>query len=178
MLKNKKAVLIIPFKNYHDEEFDGVKRKLEQSGIQVDVVSSHCGQARGKFNGTFEVSKDINEIDIANYDVAVFIGGYGATEYFENPRALEICNEAVKQSKVLAAICIAPVILARAGVLKNKKATVWASSSDILGITELEKAGVEYTSNPVEVDGKIITGREPESTSLFSEKIKEILDKK
>ena len=68
--------------------------------------------------------------------------------------------------KVVAAICIAPVILARAGLLKGKRATVFPD-----GIPELEKAGAVYTAQSVERDGRIITGNGPEAAEAFGREI-------
>jgi len=63
----------------------------------------------------------ISKINIDNYDAVVFVGGGGATEYFNDSIAHKIVKESIAKGKVLAAICIAPNILANAGVLKGKK---------------------------------------------------------
>ena len=75
----------------------------------------------------------------------------------------------------MAAICIAPEILAKAGVLKEKKATVWSSSIDQGPVEFLENEGAEHVEEPVVVDGKIITGNGPEAATEFGQKIVEVL---
>ena len=72
----------------------------------------------------------------------------------------------MESGKLLGAICIAPVILARAGLLKGKKATVFIDGAD-----ELRENGAIYTGNQIEVDGKIITANGPEAARLFGEEL-------
>lgn len=60
--------------------------------------------------------------------------------FIHNSVALRIAQDSVKLGKVLGAICIAPRILAEAGVLKGKKATVWHSEAEAL-----KRKGAIYT---------------------------------
>jgi len=60
------------------------------------------------------------------------------------------------------AICIAPGILARAGILKDKKATVFPSE-----IETLKREGAHYSALPVVIDGKIVTADGPEAAEGF-----------
>jgi protease I len=66
----------------------------------------------------------------------------------------------------VAAICIAPVILAKAGLLTHKKATVFSSE-----IETIEELGAYYTGMDVTVDGNIITAYGPQSTLRFAKRI-------
>jgi len=75
------------------------------------------------------------------------------------------------QGKVLAAICIAPGILAAAGVLNNKKVTVWSSAMDKSFIRILEKSGAKYLDKSVVSDGKIITASGPDAAQEFAQAI-------
>jgi protease I len=83
---------------------------------------------------------------------------------------------AVDKNKVLGAICISPVILAKAGVLKNKKATVWASPLDRSPIKILEENGAEFVDEKAVRDEKIVTGNGPDAAKEFAEVIIEALD--
>ena len=82
----------------------------------------------------------------------------------------------VKQNKVLAAICISPIILTKAGVLKGKKATVWSSPLDKSWIKVLQESGQAiYQEEDVVVDGKIITANGPAAAGRFGQAIVEVL---
>lgn len=64
------------------------------------------------------------------------------------------------------AICIAPVTLANAGILEGKRTTAFPSVE-----SDLKARGANYTGNPVERDGKIITGSGPEAATEFGKTI-------
>ena len=103
---------------------------------------------------------------VGDYDAVVFIGGSGAQQYLDDPLAQSIAEESVGQEKITAAICLAPVILANAGILEGKSATCYPTTSN-----SLTDAGVNYTANPVEKDGDIITADGPASARQFGEEI-------
>ena len=105
----------------------------------------------------------------------VFIGGPGAPKYLDNEISYQIAKDAISQGKVLAAICISPTILAKAGVLSGKKATVWSSSLDKSAIKILEQNSVIYQKDSVVVDGKIITANGPAVAEQFGKKLVELL---
>ena len=84
--------------------------------------------------------------------------------------ALNIARQAVGKGKVLAAICIAPAILADAGVLEGVRATSFSSERG-----RLRKGGARYTGAAVEWDGLIITGSGPMAASQFGRAIADAL---
>jgi len=169
----KKAVMIIAKNNFRDEEYLQPKEILTKAKVEVVTASSSKGIAKGMFGAAQNVDITIDEIDAKNYDAVIFVGGGGASEYFNNSPAHKIARDAISGKKILGAICIAPVTLAKAGVLKNKKATVFES-----GIEELKKWGADYTGKDVEVDGNIVTASGPEAAKQFGKKILETINKK
>ena len=93
------------------------------------------------------------------------------------PRAVEIAKEA-QGHPVLAAICWAPTILAKAGVLSGKKATVWKGDDAEYGMTTdamLERSGADFTGAEVTVDGNIVTGNGPAAAQKFAEAVEKKL---
>ena len=94
--------------------------------------------------------------------------------YYTDDEALNIAKEAYKQGKVLGAICIAPGILAKAGVIKGKKATIW-DSGDGTFKSVVEEGGATYTREDVTVDGKIITANGPHAARKFGKTIASML---
>ena len=81
-------------------------------------------------------------------------------------------SDAFRAEKIVSAICISPVVLARAGILKGKKATVFPDSE---GIRELKKAGAIYIQKSVVVDGKVVTGDGPDAASRSAQEIIKLL---
>ena len=174
MLKKKKIALIIAFRNFNDEEYLIPKQALETAGFEIVIASSNLGEAIGSYGAEAKIDILMKDLKVKDFAAIVFIGGSGSSKYFEDPNAHRIALEAVLEGKLLAAICIAPVILARAGVLKNKKATVWSSNMDKSFIEILRKEKANYMAEPVITDGKIITASGPAAAKAFAA---EIIDK-
>lgn len=172
MAETKKALLIIAPENFRDEELFETKKVLEAAGIKTEVASSQTGVIKGMLGGTQEARKTLFEVNVSDYQAIVFVGGSGASVYFDDALALAIAEEAVRQGKVLAAICIAPSILANAGVLRGKKATAFPSEKE-----NLMNKGADYTGEPVTVDDKIVTASGPAAARDFGWKIVELLQK-
>ena len=164
---SQKILMIIPPKDYRDEEFEEPKEVLESKGHQITVASKGVEEATGMLGGRTKVDIDISDVIIDDYAAIVFVGGLGTISYFEDEVALKIARES---KRVLAAICFGPVILANAGVLEGKKATVSSSKKEAL---ESKKA--IYTGKGVEVDGRIVTGDGPGSAREFGEEIAELV---
>ena len=174
-LKNKSIALVVAFRDFRDEEYFVPRRILEEAGVRVVTVSSKKDTAIGADGGEAEVNLLVEEINIADFDAVIFIGGPGALKYLDNDDSYKLAKGTISQNKVLAAICIAPTILAKAGVLKGKKATVWSGAVDKSSVRILEDNGAEYLSEAVVVDGRIITGNGPAAAEKFATKIIELL---
>ena len=172
---NKKIAMIIAFQDFRDEEYFIPKNIFLGEGAQVQTVSSKKGKALGSYGGVIEVDLTLEELNIADFDAIVFVGGSGAAKYMNDERCWQIANQVVSEGKVLGAICVAPAILARAGVLKNKKATVWSSTLDKSAVKILKEEGANYQSDPVVVDGKIVTALGPQAARKFAETIVRVL---
>ena len=174
-LAGKKIAIIIAFRDFRDEEYFIPKKILEMSGAETNTASTAIGQAIGKFGAETEATMLINDIKVLKYDAIVFVGGPGAGKLIDDTSCHRIAKEAAEKGKILAAICIAPAILAKSGVLKGKKATVWSSSLDKSAIKILKEAGADYQDESVVIDGRIITANNPDAGQEFAQKIIELL---
>jgi len=172
---SKKIAMLIAFKDFQDQEYFNTKEVLESGGAVITTLSASLGQAVGKYGGEVKIEKKLEELDVKDFDAVVFIGGSGAFNYIDNSKCHQIAREAAKQDKVLGAICIAPAILAKAGVLREKKATVWTSSLDRSAEKILKENGADYQDDDVVVDGKIVTANGPAATKKFGQAIATLL---
>jgi protease I len=169
----KKALLIVASQKFRDEELFVTKDALKNKGIAITVASTSTSTITGMLGGTTKPDKLISEVSAADFDAVVFIGGGGSQQYWNDATAHSLAKQAFQAGKIVAAICIAPVTLANAGLLNGKKVTAFDSVT-----IKLTARGAIYTGNSVEVDGKIITGRGPESAQEFGETIvKALLNK-
>jgi len=162
----RKAVMIIAQENFRDEELLEPKKVLEEAGIDVKIASLSKQVARGMLGAKVIPDMTLQDIDVQEFDAIIFIGGSGSSIYWDDPSAHKIAQQALSSNKILAAICIAPVTLARAGLLKDKKATVWSSEAG-----RLKQGGAIYTAKDVEKDGNIITASGPDVASEFGNQI-------
>jgi len=176
-LENKKIAMIVAFKDFRDEEYFVPKEILETAGAEVKTASNKMGRAIGADGGDVEIDLLVENLNPAEFDTTIFIGGPGCLENLDNENSYRVARETISQGKVLASICISPVILAKAGVLEGKKATVWSSPMDRGPVKILQNNGAIYEDKPVVVDGKIITGNGPGAAEEFGQAIIEVLTK-
>ncbi len=165
-LKSKQVVMIIASHDFRDEEFAEPFALLTQAGASVTVASSRKETATGMLGKKVTPDILIGGVDVARADAVVFVGGGGAEEYFDSPVAHRIAQETVKNGKVLAAICIAPAILANAGVLKGRQAVCFPSVTPVL-----RKGGATVPAKDVVRDGRIITATGPQAAKDFGRAI-------
>lgn len=158
--------MIVASQMFRDEEYDQPKNVLEKAGYQIVTASSQLGTATGRFGLTAKVDIVLDDVKVDDYAAVLFIGGPGSHGYYEDPKAHRIVKDAIDQGKLLGAICAAPGILAHAGVLKGKKATVHDGDIDAL-----KEGGAIYTGKGVEIDGKIITATGPSTAKAWGEEI-------
>jgi len=114
----KKIVMIIAHVNFRDEELSVPKSIFEESGAIVHVASTSLEPAKGKLGMTLIPDMLVEDIRVENYDAVVFVGGTGASCYFNSKTAHDIAKSAYLKNKLICAICAGPVILANAGTLE------------------------------------------------------------
>ena len=169
----KKVAMIIAFRDFRDAEYFVPKEILEKGGAKVTTVSTKVGTAIGADGGDTTAELLLENLNPVEFDGIVFIGGPGCLKYLDNESSYRIAKETVEKNKVLGSICIAPVILSKAGVLSGKRATVWSSAMDRGPVKILKENGAIYEDKDVVIDGKIITANGPGAAREFGEKLVE-----
>ncbi len=160
------VLMVVASNNFRDEEYLEPAAALAKDKAGVFVSSSRKGICTGMLGHKVTPDLLLSEADVSRYAAVIFVGGSGATEYFDDPTAHRIARSAAAQGKLVCAICIAPSILANAGLLKGKKATCFASEK-----RNLVAKGAEYVDRGVVRDGKIITADGPASARAFAKAI-------
>ena len=168
----KNVLMVVAPKDFEDVEFYAPKTLLEVNGANVTVAST-VSTALGLNGTTYNTDIMISNAKATDYDAIVIVGGTGVISSLWDDKDLRnLIKEADKEKKTIAAICAAPPILARAGLLKNKKATMFPWSD---GIKELTQNGANYVDEEVVVSGNIVTGRNPDASVAFGAKLCEEL---
>ncbi|MBM3231044.1 DJ-1/PfpI family protein [Candidatus Peregrinibacteria bacterium] len=159
------ALLVIAQNGFQDKEYAGTRVSLESAGFQIVIASKEKGPCSGKFGGTVMADIAMRDVVLREYDRIAFIGGPGAAAYASDGDALKLAVEAYRTEMPLGAICIAPTILAKAGVLEGKRATVWNEDGEQSEV--LAERGAEYTGEDVTVDGTVVTANGPDAAEEF-----------
>lgn len=154
--------LIISADRYEDSELLVPYYRFLEEGIAADIASMKKGPIRGKHGYEVEVSKTLDEVRPADYDILVLPGGKAPEEVRKEPKAVEIVREFFLKGKPVAAICHGPQTLITAGLLKDRRATCYRTVA-----AELKEAGAIYEDSEVVVDGNLVTSRQPSDLPAF-----------
>jgi 4-methyl-5(b-hydroxyethyl)-thiazole monophosphate biosynthesis len=158
------------------EEIEGltVVDMLRRAGIETVMVS--IGNSKRIIGAhRIEVEADVMFHEVMEPEGAMFVlpGGMPGTLHLKEHEGLEkLIKKAYKNEKYIAAICAAPTVLEKYGLLKGKKATSYPSVAE-------ELISADYRTDAVVTDGKIITSRGMGTAIEFAGTMVELLkDKK
>ena len=171
-LAGKKALFVIAPEKFRDEELAHPTTILKAKGCTIVVACSSTDEAKGMGGAKVKPDVLLKDVKAADYDAIVFVGGSGAKAYFDDEACHALAKAGVENEKVVAAICIAPSILARAGVLKGVAATAYRSQR-----RDLTAHGAKWVRESVVRHGKIITANGPKAARRFGEYLAQSLAK-
>lgn len=159
--KNRSVLLFLPVNDFNEQEYLVIVGALCKANLKVFVVSDANNLCVGS-NG-LKVKNDIQLYNTNNNNFGGFIivGGNGTRGYWNNKHLHSIVQKFVDSKKIVGAICSAPIILAKAGVLKGS-ATCFPTDCK-----ELEKNGIHVSDYSVVRSGNIITAKAPSSSDEF-----------
>ncbi|MFC2133020.1 DJ-1/PfpI family protein [Bacteroidota bacterium] len=162
----KSLLVVLPVVNFNEQEYLIVKRTFEQSYFKLFIASDAGSLCTGQ-NG-LRVGSDVSFFNInhKNFASIVFIGGAGVRKYWNNSLLHSKINSFNHAQKPIGAICSAPIILARAGLLTNQNATCHPEDKSVM-----MNMNIHYIDSPVVISGNVITAQGPESAEQFSEVI-------
>lgn len=137
---------------------------LRQAGYAIEIVGIF-GRSRiyGRHSGR-EVQTDIRAADAVaeHYDALIIPGGRSPDLLMEDPEVLDFVRRFARTGRPIAAICHGPLVLAAAGVIRNRTITAWPTVRRALALV-----GANVLNQPVVVDGPFITSRTPVDLDAF-----------
>ena len=144
---------------------------LRRAEIEVDMVSL---MGRKEVVGAHEISvvADVlfGYVDYTKVDMMILPGGGLGTKNMDEHVALNgQLTKFAEDGKWIAAICAAPTVLGKLGLLEGKSATCYPGCE-----AKLTGADLSSTASVI-VDGKMITSRGPGTSLEFGLKIVEVL---
>jgi len=168
-LNGKTVLMVIPPTQFREEEFFEPKRLVEMEGAKVVVGSTAVRTCYGMKGGTVNSEIAIADAKQENYQGLVLCGGSSVPELFWNDKKLaELVTGFATAGKMIAAICLSTVVLAKAKLLADKDATVYFLPQ---AIHELKAAGAKYAKQPLIVHSNIIVAEGPPESTRFGQAI-------
>lgn len=160
--------IIVPLaEGFEEIEAVSIIDTLRRGGIETVTASLHNPIVTGSHR--IPVTADTVLHDDENFGGIVLPGGMpGSSNLKKDPRIIKLIQKIHQSGGITAAICAAPIALAEAGVLEGKSYTCYPGYED-----EIKKG--RFTSEPVTVDGRIVTGKGAACAIPFALKIVEIL---
>ena len=165
-----KVLMVIAPTMFRDEEYALPREILLKAGADVVTASTVPGICTGKLGMKAEATLALDKADADDYDAILFVGGAGASVFFDDPSAHALAKHALEDMRVVGAICVAPSILAHAGLLEGKRATAFPSQEH-----DMVQHGAIWTGDPVTVSGRIITANGPEAAHDFGTAVAQAL---
>lgn len=164
-----KVLIAISPEKFRDEELAEPVAALTKAGIAFDIASTRRGTCTGMLNAKATATLSFEEVEPKTYDALIIVGGNGTPAHLWDDEILTaLVRHFEEKGKVIAAICLAPVVLARAGILKGKKATY---SENPTAFREMKAGGAVLVNQPVVIDTRIVTGNGPSASKAFAEAV-------
>ncbi|AME10060.1 MULTISPECIES: DJ-1 family glyoxalase III [Gemella] len=141
---------------------------MRRAGLNVDLISANNeNYITGCHNVKVLVDKKLKEIEnILDYDAIVIPGGLpGSTLLRDNRKIIEFYQTIYQKNKLVAAICAAPIVLSKAGILKDKEVTSYP------GFKKEIECRLYNSAKAVVVDRNVITAQGPAVATLFGYEI-------
>ena len=106
-----------------------------------------------------------------DFDLMVLPGGLpGADNLNADPRIHQLITRLSGEGKLIGAICAAPKVLLKNGLLNGKKATAYPGS-----LSALDLSNITLNDKAIQIDGKVITSKGPGTAMDFALTLIELL---
>lgn len=138
---------------------------MRRAKIEVQTVGVGGIYVTGSHNITVKTDILIDELDITSCEGVILPGGMpGTTNLYNCEKVLECVKKCADEKKLVCAICAAPLILGRLGLLEGKSAVCFPGFED-------ELKGAEIKNSPCVTQQNIITAKGAGAVFEFSRAI-------
>jgi 4-methyl-5(b-hydroxyethyl)-thiazole monophosphate biosynthesis len=142
---------------------------LRRAGVTVVLAGLQEGPIVGSRGVQVIPDSLLDELTVDEFDAVILPGGSpGYINLGADKRVLDMVLKAYESGKLVAAICGAPSILGKLGIVKGRRATIFPGN-------EAKLIGAEPVSDPVVVDGTVVTSQGPGTALEFAIKLVELL---
>lgn len=164
------TALVILANGFEDIEAMTIIDILRRGDIDVTVAGLESLSITSAHNTTIAVTETLADNQDKIFDTVILPGGEPGTTHLENSREVEIVIKSHHaQGKLIAAICAAPRVLDKIGVISGKRATSYPTFKEAM-------TSCTYSEEAVVVDDNFITSRGPATAHQFAFAILENLN--
>lgn len=134
---------------------------LRRGGVQTCFVSLDAPAVRGAHGIEITAELTVDAVEPETMELLVLPGGMGGVRSMErSEKAMALLDYAAQHGIRIGAICAAPTILGKRGLLRGRRAVCYPG-------LEGELSGAEYVAEPVVCDGNIICSMGPGTAFPF-----------
>jgi protein deglycase len=160
----QKSALVLLAQGCEELEAVTVIDLLRRGGIDVVTAGLNATPVTASRKVKLIPDTTLDHVLCREFDMVVLPGGMPGSDYLAaDARVIDILKRTAASGSYTCAICAAPKVLAKAGLLIGKRATSYPGVLDGLGMP-----GVVSTGSALECDGKIITSRGPGTAIDFA----------
>ena len=159
-------LIFLSANSFSEEEYSIIRKVFIKASKRIFITSDSQTVCSGDNKMKVKADTEFLNINEMNFTAVVLIGGKGSKDYWDNETLWRIVKNFNASGKVVAAICSAPIILARAGLLLKIPATCWSEDKN-----ELIKLGINYNDRSVLAEKGVITSDGPRSAEQFAETV-------
>lgn len=157
-----KRVLVPLAEGFEEIEAVTIIDVLRRAGAEVTTVGLEKRNVTGSHRISIIADSVIEDEMTKSWDMIALPGGLpGASNLSENEFILKAIQQTVDKGNILAAVCAAPFVLEKAGVISGKKVTSHPSSA-------YQIVSADYQRTRVITDRNIITGQACGSAMEFA----------
>ena len=143
---------------------------LRRAGLDVALVSLEGDFVPSGHNIIVKADMELSQVRLEDMQMLVLPGGgVGVTNLGNDERVENLVKQAHEQGKTLCAICAAPSLLSKWGLLEGKKAVCYPTWSDRIPDAHY------LPGEKLAQDGSIVTGQAAGTSFEFGLKLIEIL---
>lgn len=145
---------------------------LRRAGVDVSLTGLFGSAVSGSHNVTVTADVTVEQVSLSGGDMVLIPGGPGFARVEESEAAVTLIRQAADDEAMwVAAICAAPTLLARMGLMTGRRAVCYPGMEDLL----TEGGAAPCMDCSVVRDGRFITGRAPGSAFDFALALTEVL---
>jgi protease I len=167
-----RRVIALVEQDYEDLELWYPVLRLREEGAEVVLAGLGERAYTGKYGLRAETDAAADDLDMADFDALLVVGGWAPDRLRRSPAVLELTRRCNADGKLLGVICHGGWVPASAGILRGRTMTSTPGIKD-----DLTNAGATWVDQAVVVDANLVTARRPPDLPEYGAALVEALAK-